>query len=250
MGGCRIESRAGLDHLRSRLSANLSLRLWQKFVRNQVRGGTGHPPVAQSVAKYCSPACVLVVFLCRLSSEQYSIQQLNLFSLTAPTNRSGMLDDFVVVTINRPGPLCVRLKPDPRGVVIVHNFDDAPDDPRTSCPRLGPLESVGTVMPGDALVRVVCGVDMFIVAAIAFAVVSLVLVPMAMGGGTDAKFRDQVASAHCLVVCACSRIYFDCCQTFSPAACSCCCAGLSESGSASGTPIFGVREVHSRSILK
>ncbi|CAN0177550.1 unnamed protein product [Scytosiphon promiscuus] len=70
------------------------------------------------------------------------------------TNVYGMLDDFVVVTINRPGPLYVRLKPDPRGVVVLHNFDDAPDDPRTSCPRLGPLESVGTVMPGDALASV------------------------------------------------------------------------------------------------
>ncbi|CAM9195266.1 unnamed protein product [Hapterophycus canaliculatus] len=39
-------------------------------------------------------------------------------------------------------------------MVIVHNFDDPPDDPRTSCPRLGPLESVGTVMPGDALASV------------------------------------------------------------------------------------------------
>lgn len=64
-----------------------------------------------------------------------------------------MLDDFVVVTITRPGPLSVRLKPDPRGLVLLNNFDSLPDDPHTSCPRLGPLESVGSVMPGDALVR-------------------------------------------------------------------------------------------------
>lgn len=63
-----------------------------------------------------------------------------------------MLDDFVVVTITRPGPLCVRLRPDARGVVIVNNFDIVPDNPHTGCPRLGPIESVGTVMPGDALV--------------------------------------------------------------------------------------------------
>lgn len=68
-----------------------------------------------------------------------------------------MLDDFVVVTISRPGPLHVRLKPDPRGLVIVNNFDPLPDDPHTSCPRLGPLELVGNVMPGDALVSVRMG---------------------------------------------------------------------------------------------
>lgn len=67
--------------------------------------------------------------------------------------RSGMLDDFVVVTITRPGPLYVRLRPDSRGLVIVNNFDVVPDDPHTSCPRLGPVESVGAVMPGDSLVR-------------------------------------------------------------------------------------------------
>lgn len=65
----------------------------------------------------------------------------------------GMLDDFVVVTITCPGPLFVRLRPDPRGLVVVNNFDDVPDDPHTGCPRLGPIERVGTVMPGDALVR-------------------------------------------------------------------------------------------------
>lgn len=65
---------------------------------------------------------------------------------------SGMLDDFVVVTITRPGPLYVRLKPDPRGLVIVNNFDPVPDDPITGCPQLGPVEIVGTVMPGDCLV--------------------------------------------------------------------------------------------------
>lgn len=70
--------------------------------------------------------------------------------------RPGMLDDFVVVTITRPGPLSVRLKPDPRGLVILNNFDSLPDDPHTSCPRLGPLESVGNVMPGDALVSFCC----------------------------------------------------------------------------------------------
>lgn len=63
-----------------------------------------------------------------------------------------MLDDFVVVTITRPGPLYVRLKPDPRGLVVVNNFDKVPDDPETGCPRLGPVENVGTVMPGDCLV--------------------------------------------------------------------------------------------------
>lgn len=63
-----------------------------------------------------------------------------------------MLDDFVVVTITRPGPLYVRLKPDPRGLVVVNNFDKVPDDPDTGCPRLGPVENVGTVMPGDCLV--------------------------------------------------------------------------------------------------
>ncbi|CAN0021830.1 unnamed protein product [Ectocarpus sp. 8 AP-2014] len=66
----------------------------------------------------------------------------------------GMLDDFVVVTISRPGPLYVRLKPDSRGLVILNNFDVVPDDPHTSCPRLGSLESVGTVIPGDALASV------------------------------------------------------------------------------------------------
>lgn len=65
----------------------------------------------------------------------------------------GMLNEFVVVTLTRSGPLSVRLKPDPRGLVILNNFDSPPDDPHTSCPRLGPLESVGNVMPGDALVR-------------------------------------------------------------------------------------------------
>lgn len=63
-----------------------------------------------------------------------------------------MLDDFLVVTLTRPGPLHVRLKPDSRGLVILNNFDPLPDDPHTSCPRLGPIESVGNVMPGDALV--------------------------------------------------------------------------------------------------
>lgn len=63
-----------------------------------------------------------------------------------------MLDDFIVVTITRPGPLYVRLRPDPRGLVVVNNFDVVPDDPHTSCPRLGPVEAVGAVMPGDALV--------------------------------------------------------------------------------------------------
>lgn len=69
-----------------------------------------------------------------------------------PCCDSGMLDDFVVVTITRPGQLYVRLKPDPRGLVIVNNFDRVPDDPDTGCPRLGPVEIVGSVMPGDALV--------------------------------------------------------------------------------------------------
>lgn len=72
-----------------------------------------------------------------------------------PNFRPGMLDDFVVVTLTRPGPLSVRLKPDPRGLVILNNFDALPDDAHTSCPRLGPLESVGNVLPGDALVSLV-----------------------------------------------------------------------------------------------
>lgn len=63
-----------------------------------------------------------------------------------------MLDDFVALTITRPGPLHIRLRPDPRGLVILNNFDFVPDDPQTGCPRLGPVESVGTVTPGDALV--------------------------------------------------------------------------------------------------
>lgn len=71
-----------------------------------------------------------------------------------PTNTgSGMMDDFMVVTVTRPGPLYVRLRPDARGLVIVNNFDLVPDDPLTGCPRLGPVEGVGVVMPGDALVR-------------------------------------------------------------------------------------------------
>ena len=69
-----------------------------------------------------------------------------------------MLDDFLVVTLTRPGPLHVRLKPDSRGLVILNNFDPLPDDPHTSCPRLGPIEGVGNVMPGDALVS--CPLDL------------------------------------------------------------------------------------------
>lgn len=64
----------------------------------------------------------------------------------------GMLDEFVVVTITRPGPLHLRLRPDTRGLVVLNNFDILSEDPHTSCPRLGPVEGVGTVMPGDALV--------------------------------------------------------------------------------------------------
>lgn len=67
----------------------------------------------------------------------------------APT---GLLPDIVLVTISRPGPLFVRLRPDPRGLVILNNFDLVEDDPLTGCPRLGPIESVGTVSPGDAVV--------------------------------------------------------------------------------------------------
>lgn len=63
-----------------------------------------------------------------------------------------MSDDFVVVTITQPGQLFVRLRPDPRGLVVLNNFDLVPDDPQTSCPRLGPIENVGTVTPGDAVV--------------------------------------------------------------------------------------------------
>ncbi|CAM9453657.1 unnamed protein product, partial [Laminaria digitata] len=66
----------------------------------------------------------------------------------------GMLDDFLVVTVTRAGPLYVRLRPDTRGLVIVNNFDLVPDDPDTGCTRLGPVEGVGAVMPGDALVSV------------------------------------------------------------------------------------------------
>ena len=63
-----------------------------------------------------------------------------------------MLDEFVAVTLVRPGPLSIRLRPDPRGLVVLNNFDLVPDDPQTGCPRLGPVESVGTVTPDDALV--------------------------------------------------------------------------------------------------
>lgn len=84
----------------------------------------------------------------------------NLLAARHRFHRSGMLDDFVVVTITRPGPLYVRLKPDPRGLVIVNNFDPVPDDPITGCPQLGPVEIVGTVMPGDSLVSSAC-VPMF-----------------------------------------------------------------------------------------
>lgn len=79
---------------------------------------------------------------------RFSLPHNNLHGRVCP----GMLDDFVVVTITRPGPLYVRLRPDPRGLVIVNNFDPLPDDPHTSCPRLGPVEGVGTVFPGDAVV--------------------------------------------------------------------------------------------------
>ncbi|CAN0001803.1 unnamed protein product [Discosporangium mesarthrocarpum] len=64
----------------------------------------------------------------------------------------GMLDTVVTVTVEDPGPLYVRLKPDPRGLVVVNNFEQVPDDPVTGCPRLGPVEAAGTVVPGDALV--------------------------------------------------------------------------------------------------
>lgn len=63
-----------------------------------------------------------------------------------------MLDDFVVVTVTRSGPLYVRLRPDSRGLVVLYNFDPVPDDPVTGSPCLGAIESVGSVTPGDAVV--------------------------------------------------------------------------------------------------
>lgn len=77
--------------------------------------------------------------------------RLCLFS-SPPCVPADMLNDFVVVTLTRPGPLYVRLRPDARGLVVVNNFESVPDDLHTGCPRLGPIESVGMVMPGDALV--------------------------------------------------------------------------------------------------
>ncbi|CAN0011335.1 unnamed protein product, partial [Choristocarpus tenellus] len=67
---------------------------------------------------------------------------------------AGMLETVVEVSITHPGPLYVRLKPDPRGLVVLSKFDRVPDHPVTGCPSLGPVEAVGTVGPGDVLVSV------------------------------------------------------------------------------------------------
>lgn len=98
----------------------------------------------------------LFAVLCAMKAIHF---RLSAASTPAYQRCPGMLNDFVVVTLTRPGPLSVRLKPDPRGLVILNNFDSLPDDPHTSCPRLGPLESVGNVMPGDALVSLWLRVD-------------------------------------------------------------------------------------------
>lgn len=88
-------------------------------------------------------------------------------------------------------------------------------------------------------------------------VVSFLLVTMAVGGGKGAEFTGQVDSVHrpCLLLAGhlCSMgclLLTVAMQLRLRFALAIYCAGLSESRSASGTPVFGVRPVHSRSILE